>query len=211
MTKEDLSTDILLSVIITTYNVNEYTEKLLDKLKEQINLQVEVIVVDDHSDIPLKEGYYKYIYLENNSGTPSKTRNIGLDNAKGKYITFIDGDDMITEDYIQTLLEDIKEDYDYYVYRWYPNDMNVFGIWHMEDIFYNWNVWSYMYKREIIGDIRFDETMVAGEDLEWLKRVLTPEHKRKEREKAIYRYNTENQDSISHLLAQGKINLRIEN
>ena len=48
------------------------------------------------------------IFIESN-GTASKPRNIGLDNAKGKYIAFIDSDDLISEDYIAKILNKIKE------------------------------------------------------------------------------------------------------
>lgn len=212
MNKEDLLTnETLLTVIITYYKTLDYTKRLLETLCPQLNDKIEVIVVDDGCNEKELDNYnVKVIHLEKNSGTPSIPRNIGLDNAKGKYIVFIDGDDNITNDYVSTLLNDIQEDCDYYVYRWYANDTDCWGIWHQENMFYNWNVWSYMYKKEIIGNNRFDETMVAGEDIEWLKRTLKPEHKRKERKKAIYRYNTENEDSISHLIAKGLIRLRIE-
>ena len=207
MRNEDSKTKEL-SIIIPYYKTYEYTKKLMSALEPQLNESVEVIIVDDGTGDDfsyITSEYVKVLYLPQNSGTASKPRNVGLDNAIGKYITFIDSDDNVTEDYIETLLNDIKEEYDYYVYRWFINDGDVFGIWHMEDMFYNWNVWSYMYKKDIIGDIRFNENRIAGEDLEWLKQVLKPEQKRKEQEKAIYRYNTENEKSISHLLAQGII------
>ena len=204
-----MNNGIMLTIIISYYKTLEYTKKIMEKLDPQLNENIEVIIVDDGCNEKELDKYNaKVIHLEENSGGASKPRNVGLDNAKGKYITFIDSDDMITEDYISTLLEDIKEGFDYYVYRWYSNDTNVFGIWHKENMFYNWNVWSYMYKREMIGDTRFDESLIAGEDIEWLRRVITTANTRKEREKAIYRYNSHNENSISHLLAQGIIKAR---
>ena len=95
MKNEDLSTnEIILSIIIPTYNRNEYIVKLLDKLHSQMKDNVEVIVVDDHSDIPLEKSWFKYIYLDENSGGASVPRNAGLDIAKGNYIAFIDADDL---------------------------------------------------------------------------------------------------------------------
>jgi glycosyltransferase involved in cell wall biosynthesis len=100
---------IKLSIIIPTYNRNEYIVNLLDKLKQQITDEVEVIVVDDNSNIALQDSWYNYIYLTENSGGASVPRNIGLDKAKGEYITFIDSDDLVSDDYIQTILEATKE------------------------------------------------------------------------------------------------------
>ena len=201
--------DLLISVIITYYQTLDYTKKIMEKIDPQLNEKIEVIIVDDGCNEKELDKYNaKVIHLEENSGGASKPRNVGLDNANGEYIVFIDGDDMITEDYIETLSKDAQEKYDYYVYKWYSNDTNIYGIQHKENMYYNWNVWSYMFKREVIGNNRFDENMIAGEDIDWLRRTITESNTRKEVDKAIYRYNSQNENSISHLLAQGVIKAR---
>ena len=50
----------------------------------------------------------KVIHLETNSGGAGKPRNVGIENSTGKYIAFIDSDDMITEDYISLIKYKIK-------------------------------------------------------------------------------------------------------
>ena len=65
------------------------------------------------SDLDTVNGkFIKIIHLEKNSGNASYPRNVGIDNAKGKYIGFIDSDDLVEDNYIELILNKIdKEDY----------------------------------------------------------------------------------------------------
>lgn len=94
-----------ISVIITAYNAQQTIKKsILSVLDEVYKHRIEIIVIDDCSDdktvtivekIAKESTNLKLIKLEKNSGSPSKPRNIGIDNAKGQYITFLDDDDEI--------------------------------------------------------------------------------------------------------------------
>lgn len=94
-----------ISIIVTTYNAEKTIKNaLLSVLSDLFKDKVEVIVVDDCSsdntvsiieDLILKHDNLKIIQLEKNSGSPSKPRNIGINNANGEYITFLDDDDEI--------------------------------------------------------------------------------------------------------------------
>ncbi len=97
------------SVLISTYNKEKFISTTLDSvLKQTMNMKdFEVIVVDDCStdqtfDIVGQkiEGFanYKFVQLDQNSGTPAKPRNLSIELSKGKYILFIDGDDWLPED-----------------------------------------------------------------------------------------------------------------
>ena len=93
---------ILISIIIPVYNVEEYVFECLKSVLEQINDNVEVIIIDDGStDDSLKickqtvsefNGHI-HIYSQNNRGL-SATRNRGVNLANGKYIMFVDSDDL---------------------------------------------------------------------------------------------------------------------
>ena len=111
---------MLLSIIIPTYNRNAKVDRILKELSRQITNEVEVIVVDDCSKIPYKTpfNWVKVINLKENSGGASVPRNIGLDNATGKYIAFIDSDDMIKPNYISKILEKTKEEWNYCYISW---------------------------------------------------------------------------------------------
>lgn len=154
--------EILLSIIIPTYNLNDYADRLLDVLDKQVNDKVEVILVDDGSDIPYSSKYewVKIIRLPNNSGGASKPRNVGLDNAKGKYIAFIDVDDMVRHDYIEKVLNSLKTDIIYI--SWKSQVHNI--IIDKEPPQWNCAVWCRVYKREIIGETRFREDLKTAED-----------------------------------------------
>lgn len=105
------------SVIIPVYNSEKYISKCLDSVLNQTYQNVEIIVINDGSkDNSIKilkeyEKKYKNIILidKKNEGV-SKTRNLGIKTATGDYIMFIDNDDFIDEDYIETYMK--NSDYD---------------------------------------------------------------------------------------------------
>ena len=178
----------LISVIIPTYNRNEKLLKLLQCLQNQMQDNVEVIVVDDHSDNELKlefPEWLKYIRLEENSGGASVPRNIGLDNAKGKYIVFIDSDDLVSDDYIETILNKINEEWDYCFISWKTSTNTII----IKDNPPNWNccVWNCIYKKEIIGNERFNPNLRIAEDYDFNIRVR--KGKKANIEKVLYYYN----------------------
>lgn len=105
---------VKLSLIIPYFETYELTKRLLNGLMAQWNEQVEIIVIDDGCDEDRLDNYQeiynniKIIHHNKNMGT-AKTRNEGIKLAKGQYIGFIDCDDTVTMDYIDTLLKAIKE------------------------------------------------------------------------------------------------------
>ena len=80
---------IKLSIIIPYYNCKGYTDELLSCLNKQITNEVEVIVIDDGSDIPFETEYSWVTIIHQENGGPSAARNTGLDNAIGEYIASI--------------------------------------------------------------------------------------------------------------------------
>ena len=106
----------LITVIIPIYKVEEYLEKCLDSVINQTYTNLEIILVDDGSPdncgnicdkYAKKDERIKVIHKEN--GGLSDARNVGIKNANGKYITFVDSDDYITKDYVGYLYSLIKE------------------------------------------------------------------------------------------------------
>lgn len=183
---------LLISIIIPTYNRNEKITKLLNKLEKQITEDVEVIVVDDNSTIPLDKSWFNYIYLKENSGGASVPRNIGLDNAKGKYIAFIDSDDDISEDYISTIIEKTKEDWDYCYISWKSQSFTI--IIKDEPPKWNCSVWNCIYKKETIGNVRFREDLKIAEDYYFSKEVK--KGKKANITKILYYYDQSSEDSL---------------
>ena len=152
-----------ISIIIPYYKTLELTKELLKVLTPQLTDEVEVIIVDDGcNEKELDNLKATVIHLPENSGNASKPRNVGLDNATGKYIAFIDSDDMVSKDYIKTLLEYTKKNTDIIFLSWEGKRTIV----KMTDKPPLWNcsVWCRVYKREIIGNTRFPEDMRIAED-----------------------------------------------
>ncbi|MBR3802122.1 MAG: glycosyltransferase family 2 protein [Clostridia bacterium] len=102
----------IVSVIIPVYNVEDYLCECVDSVINQTYKNLEIILVDDGStdssgkicdDYAEKDERIRVIH-KNNSG-PSKTRNVGLEHAKGKYIFFLDSDDYIELNALEMLVQ----------------------------------------------------------------------------------------------------------
>ena len=104
----------LISIIIPVYKVEEYLEKCVDSVIKQTYDNLEIILVDDGSpdncgkicdQYSKKDKRVKVIHKEN--GGLSDARNAGIDISRGEYISFIDSDDYVEIDYIETLYNSI--------------------------------------------------------------------------------------------------------
>lgn len=110
----------LISIIIPVYKVEPFLRQCLDSVIGQSYANLEIILVDDGSPDRCPEICDKYAQKDNRinvihkeNGGLSSARNSGLDACKGDYITFVDSDDWISEQYIETLfLLIIEEDAD---------------------------------------------------------------------------------------------------
>ena len=112
-----MQNNTLVSVIIPVYNVENYLCKCLDSVVAQTYKNIEVILVDDGSfdrcgqicdEYARKYPIMKVIH-QSNKGL-SEARNNGIKVAKGEFITFIDSDDYIENDYIE-YLTDLQKQY----------------------------------------------------------------------------------------------------
>jgi glycosyltransferase involved in cell wall biosynthesis len=104
------------SVIVPVYNCEKYLARCLDSIRAQTYKNLDVVMVDDgssDSSAQICHSYedadsrFRYFHKEN--GGVSSARNLGLDNARGEFIGFVDGDDEILPDMIQLLLENLLE------------------------------------------------------------------------------------------------------
>jgi len=100
----------LITVVIPIYNVEKYLEKCVYSILEQTYSKLEIILIDDGSpdkcgeicdNLKNKDTRIKVIHKEN--GGLSDSRNVGIENATGRYITFVDSDDYIDRNYIELL------------------------------------------------------------------------------------------------------------
>ena len=92
---------MILSIIIPTYNEEEYLPILLDSIKKQNFDDYEVIIADANSTDRTREIAKEYGCIVTEGGMPAVGRNNGAKIAKGEYLLFLDSDLKLTEDYLR--------------------------------------------------------------------------------------------------------------
>lgn len=190
--------NINVSLIIPLYNGEPYISSTLESVISQDFTNFEVIIVDDGStdngldiafeilsktDIP-----HKLIYQKNHG--VSVARNVGLENARGNYIVFLDDDDKIKSNHISTLFKKAQTaDLAYTNLSKVDRKGNTLSTTHLEgDIIsahdflekelkmeISFNFVQLIYKTSILkeNNIRFRENAVYGEDTEFAYKALS--------------------------------------
>jgi glycosyltransferase involved in cell wall biosynthesis len=106
----------MISIIVPVYNAEKHIERCISSLISQKYPNYEVILVNDGStdnsggicdDFQNENKNIKVIHTEN--GGVSKARNVGIENARGDYIQFVDSDDFISDDYTSRMVEIILD------------------------------------------------------------------------------------------------------
>ena len=164
---------IKLSIITSYYDCLKYIKELADILEPQLTDEIEWIIIDDGChEKELDNLNAIVIHLPYNNGCAGIPRNYGLDIAQGEYITFVDGDDIISSDFILKILNKINNStFDYCLMSW-KKDNGSFSI----DITngrpeWNCSVWGIVYNKNIIGQTRFNNKRIA-EDYDFNSIVL---------------------------------------
>lgn len=102
--------EIPISVIIPVYNVADWLDVCIESVVKQTFAEFEVILVDDGSDDGSQDKCRQWaqndsrikVIAKKNEG-PSKARNRGLSEAKGKYVVFVDADDWLDARYLELM------------------------------------------------------------------------------------------------------------
>ena len=106
--------DLLLSIIIPSFNYAQHLEDCLSSIPQSKNIEI-LIINDgstDHTEKLVKKfisGKKNFFYFYKKNAGASSARNYGLKKAKGKFIIFLDADDMIVGKNILRLLKNIKK------------------------------------------------------------------------------------------------------
>ena len=169
--------DKLVSIILPVYGVEKYLPECVDSLLAQTYRNLEIILVDDASpdrcgaicdDYAARDSRVRVIHKKN--GGAASARNAGLDAAQGAFICFVDSDDTVEPDYVQTLLDTLGD-----------SDMAMSGFWFlshkgnkpenvvprsydregfMKRFLQDWTcslLWNKIFRREVIGSLRMEE------------------------------------------------------
>ena len=184
---------IKISVVVPAYNVEKYIEKTLKSIVNQTLREIEIIVINDGSTddtlsiikrLMLEDK--RIILINKKNGGVSQARNDGIKIAKGEYVSFIDGDDWIEEDFfkdsykygsennLDIVMSDAYLDYFRRKKTKYLKELEVQKIISGEEYLkqlYKNNclkvVWNKIVKREIFieNDLFFLENVPSGEDM----------------------------------------------
>ena len=180
----------MISVIVPVYKVEKYLEKCVNSILAQRFTDFELILIDDGSpdecgvicdSFTQRDNRVRVIHQKN--AGQAAARNVGISISRGEYIAFIDSDDYVTADYLETLVSFIQK---------YQCDLAMCGhrivhevdeegicdekdsqmqcmdndeLW--DEIFGRLNnaVWNKLFKKELLQGILFPEDLGHGEDL----------------------------------------------
>lgn len=166
-----------LSIIIPAYNAEPYLGELVVCLQDQIPIDksVEVLIIDDGSSQPVtyKAKWLKVI-RQDNQGV-SVARNVGIDKAKGEYISFIDADDLVPDYFIEKIMEKTKDEPDVIELSWRTLTRDNWDIDQRlrseDDRLSNPSVCTRVFKRSYIGDARFNTKKDSTEDEDFCRKM----------------------------------------
>lgn len=184
--------DMLVSIIIPAYNVEQYIEKCLLSIIRQSFTNLEVIVVDDGStdktgqliDAFVKQDCRVRVIHKKNAGV-STARNIGIEASAGDYLVFVDADDYLAQDYIEymiSLVTKTEAEFCLSKYCFTKNDEKQVNTETIEklspeeatvlllspDVIVG--CWNKIFKRSLIieNEIRFSNELFYGEGLNFI-------------------------------------------
>lgn len=214
--------DTLVSVIIPVYKVEPYLRQCIESVLAQTHSALDIILVDDGSPDRCGEICEEYAARDNRirvihqpNGGLSAARNSGLDAARGEYVTFVDSDDFVAENYVETLLKWISDSgadiacggfVDYHTgdkVTTPPADSHpiiLSASEFLEEMLYQHtgdnSVWGKLYKKIIFDGLRFTPGILY-EDLDIIYRAILRGSKVACGRTPLYYYRV-NQGSILH-------------
>ena len=216
-----------ISIIVPVYKVEQYLPRCIDSILAQTFTDFELLLIDDGSpdncgkicdEYAAKDARIRVFHKEN--GGVSSARNLGLDNACGKYIGFVDSDDVVSPWFLETLRRYADESTvpicDYSRFKdevtferpisetvgqipssSYMDSSAIFSI-----------IWNKLFPAEAVKKARFQSGIKNGEDTLFAYEVLSCEKYRfayiKE---ALYGYFDRDNSAVNTIDAAGRENL----
>lgn len=183
-----MKNNCLFSIIVPVYNAEKYLNRCIDSILNQTARNFELLLINDGSKDSSGKIIDSYVKSDNRikcihktNGGVSAARNLGLNMAKGDYVTFVDSDDWIESSLLEHCFS-IIEKHGVDIIRWgyicEYNDSshkivcdkecvtnNVIEMLNLnEECSYYGFVWNTMYKRKTLNGLLFDESLCWLED-----------------------------------------------
>ena len=183
----------LVSIIVPVYNSGQYLPRCIDSILNQSYRDLELLLVDDGSKddsgsicdaYTEKDSRVRVFHKEN--GGVSSARNLGLQEAKGEWVCFVDSDDELLPEGLQTMVRGVSEEVDLVMAGYYElegeslqTDTSSFGkdgiidrneallmMYPSADMPYMGYPWGKLFKRTLVSDnkVSFDEHIRIKED-----------------------------------------------
>lgn len=179
-----------ISVIVPVYKVEQFLSRCIDSILNQTFTDFELLLIDDGSpdnsgticdEYALKDKRIRVFHKEN--GGVCSARNLGLDNAVGTWVTFVDSDDWIKSNYLLYFIQNSQSDFIVSGHQQFGHinktilvkernvviDSDLYDIWKEQlnsKSFVFWYTCGKFYKNEILqkNNIRFNQELIYSED-----------------------------------------------
>jgi len=206
----------MISVLVPVYNVEKYLHRCLDSILAQTYTDYEIVLVDDGStdqsgalcDAYAAEHACIRVIHQANAGL-AQVRNVSVAAARGEYITFVDSDDAIEPEYLETLMRDLREtgsdiaicswsevsddgkrtelrwDHKEKGFQVWTNQQAVKALLYQKGI--DNNMWGKLYTRAVLEDVVFPAGKVY-EDIAVAYQIFMKGKRVCYRPEALYRY-----------------------
>ncbi|HGN1247645.1 MULTISPECIES: glycosyltransferase family 2 protein [Providencia] len=215
----------LVSIIVPMYNVEAFIGKCIYSIIGQTYKNIEIILIDDGSpdksgsiaeEISLTDQRIKVIHTKNRG--VSHARNLGIEQSKGEYLVFVDGDDYLSSDYVEYMMSlAINTGAEFTMSKncqLFPNSQiysdelidNV-EVWSPEkaasELLYPGKIeigcWNKLFLKAFIinNNITFPEKLYMGEGLNFIVTAAQKANKVCVGSKKVYNYRKDNQQSAT--------------
>lgn len=231
---------MMFSIIVPIYNVEEYLPQCIESVLNQSFLDFELLLIDDGSPDSSGKICDKYAEKDNRirvihktNGGLSDARNVGIKNANGVFLWFLDSDDYMVDDSMGKIAEVIYDTNPDMVTCAHNNDYND-GINHFEPLPYNtsntainrecfleklyksngnyWAAWSNIYKRSIISNnnLEFPNGLIGAEDCDFFMEYLKNAEKFVFFNMPVVNYRASREGSITNDMSKKSIEGRLK-
>lgn len=227
---------MLVSVIVPVYNGEQYLESCINSILNQSYTELQIIIINDGSQDNtsniaknIAKEDKRIIYINQKNKGVSYTRNRGIDLSKGEFIIFVDVDDTIEVNYVETLVNTMKKNSLDLVACGYM-DISMYGNIKLNDFYKGKTIldkyefindifkgvggtlWGKIFKKDLINknNIRMKPNIFMCEDMIFVLEYAVKSNAFGAIEENLYNYNRKNENSISSKISFQYFNNLIE-
>lgn len=222
----------LVSIIIPVYNMERWIERSVQSVLKQSYLNIEIILIDDGSiDNSLnictklsREFSNIRVFHQDNQGV-SEARNLGLSVARGKYICFLDADDLYCREMVEKLVSAIENNNaematcSYYIFNnelsntETKSDLNESVSENKQNIIstilcdtrYAGYVWNKIFLSNLLRDTKFDSEIKIGEDLHFVLKYMKNVRRAVFLNDKLYGYYDNTEGAMKRTFSDGRL------